>query len=54
MARQWIRLKKLTEKNKAGMNYLFDYNAKVSKMYNVTGQPETFVIDKQGIIREHL
>jgi cytochrome c biogenesis protein CcmG, thiol:disulfide interchange protein DsbE len=47
------KINKVTEKNKAGMNYLFDYNAKVSKMYNVTGQPETFVIDKQGIIREH-
>ncbi len=47
------RIKKATENNKEGMTYLFDYNAKVSKMYNVTGQPETFVIDKQGIIREH-
>lgn len=47
------KIKKVTENNKAGMNYLFDYNAKVSKMYNVTGQPETFVIDKQGVIREH-
>jgi cytochrome c biogenesis protein CcmG/thiol:disulfide interchange protein DsbE len=47
------KINKVTENNKAGMNYLFDYNAKVSKMYNVTGQPETFVIDKQGIIREH-
>ena len=47
------KINKLTDHNKAGMNYLFDYNAKVSKLYNVTGQPETFVIDKQGIIREH-
>jgi cytochrome c biogenesis protein CcmG, thiol:disulfide interchange protein DsbE len=47
------KINKVTNNNKAGMNYLFDYNAKVSKMYNVTGQPETFVIDKQGIIREH-
>ncbi|WP_261380583.1 TlpA disulfide reductase family protein [Neobacillus bataviensis] len=47
------RIKKSTKNNHEGMNYLLDYNAKVSKMYNVTGQPETFVIDKQGIIREH-
>jgi peroxiredoxin len=47
------KIKKVTNNNKAGMNYLFDYNAKVSKLYNVTGQPETFVIDKQGVIREH-
>ncbi|WP_042458265.1 TlpA family protein disulfide reductase [Neobacillus dielmonensis] len=47
------RIKKVSENNKEGMTYLFDYNAKVSKQFNVTGQPETFVIDKQGIIREH-
>ncbi|MGG1679872.1 TlpA family protein disulfide reductase [Neobacillus sp. NRS-1170] len=47
------RINKVTKKNQEGMTYLFDYNAKVSKLYNVTGQPETFVIDKQGIIREH-
>jgi cytochrome c biogenesis protein CcmG, thiol:disulfide interchange protein DsbE len=33
--------------------YVFDYNAKITKKYNTTGQPETFVIDKEGIIREH-
>jgi len=33
--------------------YVFDYNAKVSQKYNVTGQPETFVIDRKGVIREH-
>lgn len=47
------RINKVTKKNQEGMNYLFDYNAKISKLYNVTGQPETFVIDKQGVIREH-
>jgi peroxiredoxin len=33
--------------------YVLDYNAKITKIYNTTGQPETFVIDKKGIIREH-
>ncbi|NHM32204.1 TlpA family protein disulfide reductase [Neobacillus terrae] len=47
------RVKKFVEKNKTTSTYLFDYNAKVSKVYNVTAQPETFVIDKKGIIREH-
>ncbi|WP_066060653.1 TlpA family protein disulfide reductase [Neobacillus soli] len=47
------KVNKVTTNNKDGMTYLFDYNAKVSKIYNVTGQPETFVIDKQGVIREH-
>lgn len=47
------KVKKVSKNNEAGMNYLFDYNAKVSKIFNVTAQPETFVIDKKGIIREH-
>lgn len=47
------KIKKVSNNNKAGMNYLFDYNAKIAKIYNVTGQPETFIIDKNGIIREH-
>lgn len=46
-------VKKASQNNKAGMNYLFDYNADVAKIYNVTGQPETFIIDKDGIIRKH-
>ncbi|MDP4161596.1 MAG: TlpA disulfide reductase family protein [Bacillota bacterium] len=46
-------VKTFVEKNKSVSTYLFDYNAKVSKIYNVTGQPETFVIDKKGIIRNH-
>lgn len=47
------KVNKVSENNKAGMTYLFDYNADVSKIYNVTAQPETFVIDKKGMIREH-
>ncbi|MED4204358.1 TlpA disulfide reductase family protein [Neobacillus mesonae] len=47
------KVNKVTKNNHEGMNYLFDYNAKVSKRFNVTGQPETFVIDKKGVIREH-
>jgi cytochrome c biogenesis protein CcmG/thiol:disulfide interchange protein DsbE len=47
------KIKQVSKNNKAGMNYLFDYNAKVGKIYNVTGQPETFIIDKKGIIRKH-
>lgn len=47
------KVNKVTKNNQEGMTYLFDYNAKVSKRFNVTGQPETFVIDKKGVIREH-
>ncbi|MDQ0197346.1 TlpA family protein disulfide reductase [Neobacillus ginsengisoli] len=47
------RVKQFLKKYNTPATYLFDYNAKVSKLFNVTGQPETFVIDKQGVIREH-
>jgi cytochrome c biogenesis protein CcmG, thiol:disulfide interchange protein DsbE len=47
------RVKKYVDKYKTTSTYLFDYNHKVSKKYNVVAQPETFVIDKKGIIVEH-
>jgi cytochrome c biogenesis protein CcmG, thiol:disulfide interchange protein DsbE len=47
------RVKKYVAKYKTTSTYLFDYNQKISKKYNVVAQPETFVIDKEGIIREH-
>lgn len=46
-------VKRASNNNKAGMNYLFDYDDNVAKIYNTTGQPETFIIDKKGIIRVH-
>ena len=46
-------VKAFLKKYQSPATYVFDYNAKVSKVYNVTGQPETFVINKQGIIKEH-
>ncbi|RHW41308.1 TlpA family protein disulfide reductase [Neobacillus notoginsengisoli] len=49
------RVKKFTEKHDVGSStYLFDYNSKVSKMYGVLKQPESFVIDKEGVIREYI
>jgi cytochrome c biogenesis protein CcmG, thiol:disulfide interchange protein DsbE len=47
------RVKKYVAKYKTTSTYLFDYNHKVSKKYNVVAQPETFVIDQAGTIREH-
>ncbi|MGZ4162300.1 MAG: TlpA family protein disulfide reductase [Neobacillus sp.] len=47
------RVKQFLKKYNTPATYLFDYNAKVSKLFNVTGQPETFVVDKQGVIRVH-
>jgi peroxiredoxin len=46
-------VKPFLKKYKLNTTVLFDYNATVGKIYNVTGQPETFVIDKKGVIREH-
>ncbi|WP_231688132.1 TlpA family protein disulfide reductase [Bacillus sp. FJAT-18017] len=48
------RVKKFMEKHNTTSTYLFDYNSKTAKLYGVTGQPETFVIDKKGVIREHI
>jgi len=47
-------VKEFIDKYQTTSTYLFDYNLKVSKKYNVIAQPETFVIDKNGIIREHI
>jgi cytochrome c biogenesis protein CcmG/thiol:disulfide interchange protein DsbE len=46
-------VKGFLKKNKSTATFLFDYNATVGKIYNVTGQPETFIIDREGVIREH-
>lgn len=48
------RVKKFIKKHNTTSTYLFDYKNKVSKEYNVVAQPETFVIDKEGIIQEHI
>jgi cytochrome c biogenesis protein CcmG, thiol:disulfide interchange protein DsbE len=47
------RVQKFVKEHKTTSTYLFDFNDKVSKEYNVVAQPETFVIDKEGVIREH-
>lgn len=46
-------VRRFIKKEKTPAIYVMDYDAKVTKIYNTTGQPETFVIDKKGIIREH-
>lgn len=47
------RVKKFVEKHNTSSTYLFDYKMDIKDQFGVTGQPETFVIDKEGIIREH-
>ncbi|ADH98829.1 TlpA family protein disulfide reductase [Salisediminibacterium selenitireducens] len=34
--------------------YVFDFNSDVSKAYGITGQPETIIINQEGIIVEHV
>ena len=33
---------------------LLDSDKKVNNMYQATGVPETFIIDKNGVVREHI
>lgn len=47
------RVKKFIEKNATTSTYLFDYKMDIKDQFGVTGQPETFVLDKEGFIREH-
>ena len=35
-------------------NYVFDFNTDVSKAYGITGQPETIIISREGVIVEHI
>lgn len=41
---------------KLGLTFpiLLDSDKKVNNMYQATGVPETFIIDKSGIVREHI
>jgi peroxiredoxin len=34
--------------------YLFDFDLSVSEHYGITGQPETIIIDKDGVIVDHI
>lgn len=34
--------------------YVFDFDLNVSKRYGITGQPETVVIDSNGVITDHI
>lgn len=47
-------VKKFIEENNSKITYLFDFNMDVSKRYRVAGQPETIIIDKDGIIRDRI
>jgi len=48
-----INVQKFIEEFHSTSTFLLDINDSMSKPYGVTGQPETFFIDKEGIIRLH-
>ncbi|QED49025.1 TlpA family protein disulfide reductase [Cytobacillus dafuensis] len=46
------RMNKYIEESNSKLSYLLDTTEDVSKKYNVIGQPETIIIDENGIIVE--
>lgn len=48
------RVQKFVQEHKSTSTYLLDISNELSKKYGVVGQPETFIIDKQGIVKEHI
>lgn len=46
-------VEKYIERTGYEMPYLFDFDTSVSDDYGVIGQPETTIIDRDGIIRNH-
>lgn len=42
------------EKFQSTSTYLLDKNDSLARPYGILGQPETFFIDKNGIVREHI
>ncbi|MDC3414555.1 TlpA family protein disulfide reductase [Aquibacillus sp. 3ASR75-11] len=48
-----VKVEEFIEEFNSTSTYLLDYNDSMASPYGVTGQPETFFIDEQGIIRYH-
>lgn len=46
------RIKKYIDKTDSKLTYLLDTKEETAKAYQVVGQPETIIIDENGIIRE--
>ncbi|MFE8703350.1 TlpA family protein disulfide reductase [Cytobacillus sp. FJAT-54145] len=46
------RMEKYINDTKSELTYLLDTKEEVSKEYSVIGQPDTIIIDKDGMIRE--
>jgi cytochrome c biogenesis protein CcmG/thiol:disulfide interchange protein DsbE len=48
-----LKVQEFIEEFNSTSTYLLDYNDSMAKPYGVIGQPETFFIDEEGIIRYH-
>ncbi|WP_017755877.1 TlpA family protein disulfide reductase [Calidifontibacillus oryziterrae] len=48
------RVQDFIEEYKTTSPYLLDKDDKISKIYNVVGQPETLIIDPNGVIRDKI
>ncbi|MDC3418158.1 TlpA family protein disulfide reductase [Aquibacillus salsiterrae] len=48
-----VNVEEFIEEFRSTSTYLLDPNDSMAKPYGVTGQPETFFIDEQGVIRYH-
>lgn len=46
-------VQRYVDRTGSNKTYLFDFNTQVSKRFGATGQPETIVINEDGIIVEH-
>lgn len=47
-------VKPFIEKTGSTSTYLFDKKREIMKKYGVTGQPETIIIDKEGIVQKRI
>lgn len=47
-------ISKWIEESDSKVTYIFDFNNNVSKRFGVTGQPETIIINQEGIIVDHV
>jgi cytochrome c biogenesis protein CcmG/thiol:disulfide interchange protein DsbE len=48
-----VKVQEFIDEFHSTSTYLLDYNDSMSKPYGIVGQPETFFIDEEGIIRYH-
>lgn len=47
-------VQKYVDERDSKKTYIFDFNNNVSRSYGVVGQPETIIIDQDGIIVDHI